>query len=311
MSTSLAEQERLLLQAAQDHYALNLSTAASIAWLVYDIILTLPQEFELVWRSKFTVHKALYVVTRYFGLACLIVTLIGMPPALMSVAATVSMTRSLGKVTAVTRYHYPYVCRRWLWFIGLGPSISNATGELLFMTRIYAAYGRTRRIFVTLLLLWLAEGIVGWVATTLNIKATMMIQRPLGYPLPGCTEDQTPIGFVHLDFVSWAVSSAVAVCLSTLILVYFFRSLNFHMSIRTSQGLKLSELKKLAPVMVLFTARSPRSASAGSWPRMRLRPRACTSTCAAPWWTTTTHSPSDRTTPISSSGHTRLNSLRP
>ncbi|EMD31333.1 hypothetical protein CERSUDRAFT_100529 [Gelatoporia subvermispora B] len=193
MSAALTEEERLLLQAAQDHFALNLSTLASIAWLVYDIVLTLPQEFQLVWS-----------------------------------------------------------CRRWLWFIGLGPSISNATGELLFMTRIYAAYGRSRRMFMFLLFLWLAEGVTGWVATILNIKATGIIDRPLNYPLPGCTEDQTPSNFVHLDLLSWTVDSAVAVCLCVLILGFFIRSTDFRVSSRASGGLRLSELRKLAPVMLLF-----------------------------------------------------------
>ncbi|OCH89657.1 hypothetical protein OBBRIDRAFT_826438 [Obba rivulosa] len=226
----IAQEESLLLQSAHDFYVLNLSTAAAIAWVVYDIILTLPQEFDLVWMTKFTFPKALYFITRYGGLASLGVYLSGnivIAPSELS-------------------------CRRWLWYSVFIPSILNATGEALFMYRIYAVYGRSRKILAVLLAIWLTELSFSFIVAVLNITTLNISPRPLGDPLPGCTLEETPAKYVHLDIASWVVDSAGATCLFSLIIYNFFRDLNLNFSYRAPKNFSISELKTLAPVMVLF-----------------------------------------------------------
>ncbi|EMD37102.1 hypothetical protein CERSUDRAFT_74094 [Gelatoporia subvermispora B] len=154
MSAIIKTEEHQLLQAAQDYNALNLSMAASIVWIVHDILLTLPQEIESVWRTKFTYHKILYIITRYFGLASL-------------------MYGSVNFVGSSSPSPSFLFCRHWLWFIGFGPAVSNATGELLFMIRIYAAYGRSRS---------------------------------------SCVADHTPSRLVKADIASWSGCSIVGRC---------------------------------------------------------------------------------------------------
>ncbi|KAL6304074.1 hypothetical protein BKA93DRAFT_307468 [Sparassis latifolia] len=44
------------------------SSVAALAWLIFDIVITLDQEVEFIWKARWTFPKCLYLVTRYYGL---------------------------------------------------------------------------------------------------------------------------------------------------------------------------------------------------------------------------------------------------
>ncbi|KAH6899447.1 hypothetical protein BKA70DRAFT_1313493 [Coprinopsis sp. MPI-PUGE-AT-0042] len=54
-----------LLGAVYALRATNASTVAAVILMVYDYLLTLPDEVELIWRSKWTAVKVLFLLTRY------------------------------------------------------------------------------------------------------------------------------------------------------------------------------------------------------------------------------------------------------
>ncbi|EMD37123.1 hypothetical protein CERSUDRAFT_74109 [Gelatoporia subvermispora B] len=175
MSTSLENEAHLLSQAAQDFYRLNLSTAACIAWVVYDMILTSPQELMLVWRwgttinaslpkgadivdrTRFTFPKLLYIMTRYGGLT----SLVKYKPNVLVYFATPPTSDS------------PIAARDGF---GISLSFVDAAGKGLIMYRIYAVYGWTRKVLVILGGIWLRH----IRRAGLNIVVTSVRDRPAG-----------------------------------------------------------------------------------------------------------------------------------
>ncbi|GJE93094.1 hypothetical protein PsYK624_092530 [Phanerochaete sordida] len=67
-SAGMAEALRLYTIARQDALTMKYTTVASMALLVYDIILTFSDEYELIWCSKFTWYTWMYMVMRYGNL---------------------------------------------------------------------------------------------------------------------------------------------------------------------------------------------------------------------------------------------------
>lgn len=56
---------RAIIQTEFDALAVNYVTIASCALVAYDILLTFPEEYEFIWRAKFTKGTLLYIVLRY------------------------------------------------------------------------------------------------------------------------------------------------------------------------------------------------------------------------------------------------------
>ncbi|KAF5334109.1 hypothetical protein D9758_016082 [Tetrapyrgos nigripes] len=52
---------------AQSHLT-NYALLASVAFLLYDIVLKLDIEVDFVWKSRWTIAKWLYLITRYWGI---------------------------------------------------------------------------------------------------------------------------------------------------------------------------------------------------------------------------------------------------
>jgi len=69
MSAAEAAEIAALVNTVDDRRKFNAVAVASLTVLVYDIVLTLPEEIEFVWNSKMTWGKVLYFANRYLVLA--------------------------------------------------------------------------------------------------------------------------------------------------------------------------------------------------------------------------------------------------
>ncbi|KAH9041883.1 hypothetical protein EDB83DRAFT_2295451 [Lactarius deliciosus] len=126
-----------------DPLKLDLSAVAALAFLVWDILITLDQEVEAVWTkpNKFYT-KWLFFFVRYFAVA--------MQIALLFVGTRIAFT-----------LHYTYSdCVKWYIFQEVGTQALIAAVEFILIVRVHALYDRSRIVTSILLLLFIAENIV-------------------------------------------------------------------------------------------------------------------------------------------------------
>ncbi|KAH9024338.1 hypothetical protein EDB84DRAFT_1507095 [Lactarius hengduanensis] len=165
-----------------DPFKLDLSAVAALAFLVWDILMTLDQEVEAVWTkpNKFYT-KWLFFFVRYFAVA-------------MHWHADVS-TR------IVFSLHYTYSdCVKWYIFQEVGTQALIAAVEFILIVRVHALYDRSRIVTSILLLLFIVENIV-------MIVALVRVVLEIGFD-PICTVVHSPpmlllfaIAFVSFETV--------------------------------------------------------------------------------------------------------------
>jgi len=63
-----------LLVAVQQTQIVNYIEVSAVAWLLYDMCLTFGRELKLIWKSKWSFVKVLYILSRYYGASYLAVT---------------------------------------------------------------------------------------------------------------------------------------------------------------------------------------------------------------------------------------------
>jgi hypothetical protein len=127
----------------QDPYKLDLSAVASLAFLVWDILITLDQEVEAIWTkpNKFYA-KWLFLFVRYFA--------VSMQIALLFVGTRLSLD-----------FNYTYSdCVKWYIFQEVGTQVLIATVESILIVRVHALYDRSRIVTVILILLFMVENVV-------------------------------------------------------------------------------------------------------------------------------------------------------
>ncbi|KAH8986466.1 hypothetical protein EDB92DRAFT_1949136 [Lactarius akahatsu] len=121
----------------------KLELIAALAFLVWDILITLDQEVEAVWTkpNKFYT-KWLFFFVRYFAVA--------MQVALLFVGTRIAFS-----------LHYTYSdCVKWYVFQEVGTQALIAAVEFILIVRVHALYDRSRIVTSILVLLFIAENIV-------------------------------------------------------------------------------------------------------------------------------------------------------
>ncbi|KAG2366188.1 hypothetical protein BDR07DRAFT_1396806 [Suillus spraguei] len=120
------------------------SVVASVTAVAYDWVLTFGQEFELVWRRRWSLMTVLYLCVRCIGI-------------LYSVIPSVS----LADVNSCTIINFAQL---WLSFV------ANAMLSVIMITRLYAMYQRSRKtlvlIVVTFLAVTIACGVIAVIGGT-------------------------------------------------------------------------------------------------------------------------------------------------
>ncbi|OBZ66913.1 hypothetical protein A0H81_13253 [Grifola frondosa] len=231
----------LFIQAVHDTFVVNLSTAAALTWLVYDIFLNIEQEITLIWRARWSMVKVLYFLVRYYILLSLIITL-----------AASNCHYILSEYILLANFILDS-CMHWPWFTGLSEIVTAAIfGEALFLLRIYASYGRSKRILFVILFLYLAQMINGVVTACLEVISLDIIPHPPHFPIPGCLLSQ-PKGTSHATLAAWILNMSVACIYLVLILYKFGRDISFTRNAATPESnITFMEFRYMSPLIYMF-----------------------------------------------------------
>ncbi|KAG2348011.1 hypothetical protein BDR05DRAFT_600717 [Suillus weaverae] len=175
---------------------------ASFAAVAYDWILTFGQEFELVWRQRWSLMSILYLAVRY---------------AVMPYAITI-MLISLPSVSLTDRVSSTaYFALNWITM-----SVTTMLCAIT-ITRLYAMYQQSRKMLICLIViaasLMITSGVVGEMVNThvsgeeLILSSTYMCTYDMG-------TSELPITMIWILNIIWEV---LALCLALWVSVKHFR----------------------------------------------------------------------------------------
>ncbi|KIJ54221.1 hypothetical protein M422DRAFT_241473 [Sphaerobolus stellatus SS14] len=129
------------IQQASDSQTENSVLVASIALLVYDMLLTFSAEFHFIWRTKFRLATALYVVARYGRLLYL----------LMAIISDSSVRYGFFVILGSSFNPLARTCTALIRAINILETLPGLGAEGLFLARAYAV-SRHNRVVLSLLL---------------------------------------------------------------------------------------------------------------------------------------------------------------
>ncbi|KAG2124231.1 hypothetical protein DEU56DRAFT_917104 [Suillus clintonianus] len=142
---------------------------ASFAVVVYDWALTFTQEFELIWRQRWSFMTILYVCVRYIGILYSLyrlLTIVSPSPDDRHSgysAPTCDVPIPIQPLSALLhRGNVLYFVHMWI------PVVVNAMLGVILMTRIHAMYGQSRKILIVLAILLLVSTIATGVMTVIG-----------------------------------------------------------------------------------------------------------------------------------------------
>ncbi|KAF5324258.1 hypothetical protein D9619_011237 [Psilocybe cf. subviscida] len=173
----------------------NYSLVAATTVLAYDILSTFPDEVQHIWKAKWSLPKGLYILARYYGLVYLSV-----------------------KISINLRYNVPLHVLGYYWFwILFGDILFVTFVNMLFSLRMYALYGKNKRVLAFFIILCVAEYGTEFYISFLTAQgaARTAFLPPPGVPLPGCLETPPPL---RSTLIAWIPNLIVNS-------VFFFASL--------------------------------------------------------------------------------------
>ncbi|KAH7907910.1 hypothetical protein BJ138DRAFT_1158907 [Hygrophoropsis aurantiaca] len=205
--------------------AANYVTMAASAAVVYDQLLTLPEEIDLIWRRRWSMTTFLYLVARYSG-------------TLSVVLATAA--------TAKLDWHYAGYAARFIienWAVNI---FATAMDGILLM-RAYALCNRSRPILIFLLICFVAQTAVVVVITgmEINIPNTRRFVISLGDPVGSVMQDMEVDATVLVP--SPIIVTAVQLVFNFIVFGFAMYAFSKHMkeARKISGGWKVSPLVRL------------------------------------------------------------------
>ncbi|KAG2119346.1 hypothetical protein DEU56DRAFT_918637 [Suillus clintonianus] len=124
---------------------------AVAAVVVYDWVLTLGQEIELIWRQRWSLMTVLYLVIRYIGVPYIVIDILEYMPFVSITDAGVS-----GNITNLLI--------DWIDFV------ATAVLSVITIARLYAMYLGSRKVFIFLVVIFLAINITCGVVTGMALR---------------------------------------------------------------------------------------------------------------------------------------------
>ncbi|OAX33170.1 hypothetical protein K503DRAFT_775896 [Rhizopogon vinicolor AM-OR11-026] len=171
--------------------------------VVYDLTLTFGQEFELVWRQRWSLMTFLYLSVRYIGI---VYTVAIMLPNLPSVSLTDTGCTTL------------YFVENWMGII------INGLLCVIIITRLYAMYQRSRRMLILLAVTFLAIQITSVVILAIQAAYTSGEEYVLsGAHMCGYSFPDNIVLPEQMTWVLGTVWEIFALCLAVWIAVKHFR----------------------------------------------------------------------------------------
>jgi len=140
--------------------ATKYSTGASLAFLLYDYVLTLDSEMTFVWNMRWSSGKAIFFFNRYFGLFTMLFN------------AIILFNDSLK----------PKFCQGFIAWEVISSGIIILSAEMILVARIHAVYDRSRKLLIFLASIWIAELINMTVLDVLVLHLAAKLQSSLKLP---------------------------------------------------------------------------------------------------------------------------------
>ncbi|KAG2139176.1 uncharacterized protein EDB93DRAFT_1253104 [Suillus bovinus] len=217
------------------------TVVASSAGVIYDLVLTLGQEVELVWTQRWSLMSILYLSVRYLGVVYATIQILG--TLLTDSVPTISVTDVVSSLhlCSLLLYYQPYsdVGFNILTIAAVSHVIYNAIIWMtlavnvmlciITLTRLYAMYQRSRKMLIFLVASLLTVNISNGVLLTIGMMRASAEELIL-FGTYQCTisyEGDVQI----LKSTPWILTTAwevLALCLAGWIAVRHFRDLYRH-----------------------------------------------------------------------------------
>ncbi|KIK41802.1 hypothetical protein CY34DRAFT_185804 [Suillus luteus UH-Slu-Lm8-n1] len=173
--------------------------------VVYDWVLTIGQEIDLIWRQRWSLMTMLYLVIRYIGIPYSVVNvLVNMP--------VVSLTDTVSNIL--------YYAINWT------NVVITAMLGVIMVARLHAMYQGSRTMLIFLVVIFLAVNIACMALTAIGLKY-FVAEEGILFGIHMCGYDSE--GDLWLLFVMiWILNTVwevLALCLSVWIAVKHFRDL--------------------------------------------------------------------------------------
>ncbi|KAG2107159.1 uncharacterized protein F5147DRAFT_209389 [Suillus discolor] len=144
-------------------------TVAAGLVVVYDWVLTLGQEIELIWRQRWSLMSVLYIAIRYIGIRYSVANVLMCMP-MISLTDTVSIPQP-----SHSNAMNILICRGNIVYYPVNGITVVVTAMLcvIMITRLYAMYQRSRIILIILVIIFLAINIACGIIAAIALKHTV------------------------------------------------------------------------------------------------------------------------------------------
>ncbi|KAG1797257.1 hypothetical protein EV424DRAFT_96840 [Suillus variegatus] len=173
--------------------------------VVYDWVLTLGQEIELIWRQRWTLMTVLYLTIRYIGIPYSVVCLLRSMPSVSLTDAVSTIAYYVSDVTNV--------------------AVTAMLGVIM-IARLYAMYQGSRRMLMFLVITFLAVNITCEVIAVIGLNNTVSEEFILSGTYTCYYVNDLDVQL--LFSMTWVLSTiweVLALCLSVWVVVKHFRDL--------------------------------------------------------------------------------------
>ncbi|KAG1810010.1 uncharacterized protein HD556DRAFT_1452872 [Suillus plorans] len=180
--------------------------------VVYDWILTLPQEIDLIWTQRWSLMTVLYLVIHYVGIP-------------FSIASILEITTFASLTDAAP--HNDSIGNIIIYAVNGTNVIVTAMLGVIMIARLHAMYQRSRRMLIFLVIIFLAVNITCGVITIIGLKHDSVSEEFILSGIHMCGDGyegdtQLLISMVWMLNTVWEV---LALCLSIWIAAKHFRDL--------------------------------------------------------------------------------------
>jgi len=171
MGESLGPSE--IVQLAKGTFPLLINSVSAGSLLLWDISITFSEEVELIWKSRLSIVKIVFLIMRYLSLGTQFVS-IAVP--LMSIETHAT-------------------CKSYIWFRSFSSAISICTSQILLIYRVLAFYNWNFILQLSLSALFVITNISILVLLVLGVSHYAVITNPipsLNSILGGCITTSYP-----------------------------------------------------------------------------------------------------------------------
>ncbi|KAF8186637.1 hypothetical protein BJ912DRAFT_904712 [Pholiota molesta] len=225
---------------ASINHRVNVNAVASLTWITYDIVTCLDDEIELIWKTRWTIPKTLYITLRYYApLWLMYQTIIHLTPGdkLSKLVRHVYLMIALGVYLIIYQS-----CETFPPLQAIGPVFLWILVDTIMMLRIRALYREQRSIVFSILFFLFATASVAIPITIYCFR----LSRPIPAPPPF---DQIA-GCLVLQ-IDWnKMDNAKAAVISIILLNILYLLLTLHKFIESVRLLKTPKLSSIYTIFV-------------------------------------------------------------